>query len=54
MISITIKYKLKRSSKMPFAFLYPQDITAEGWGEGGGEKSCSLHHYDAMRTKIDM
>ena len=54
MISITIKYKVKRSSKMPFAFLYPQDITAEGWGEGGGVKSCSLHHYDAMRTKIDM
>ena len=51
MISITIKYKLKRSSKMPFAFLYPQDITVEGWG---GVKSCSLHHYDAMRTKIDM
>ena len=26
---------------------------AGGWWGGGGE-SCSLRHYDAMRTKIDI
>ena len=66
LISKTIKYKLDSSSKMQFAFFYTKDIqkifwktidfvknlemTQIAWGRG----SCSLCHYDAVRTKIDM
>ena len=51
---------------MQFAFLYPKDIYFFFWKTidsvenlemtqiAGGGGSCSLRHYDAMRTKIDM
>ena len=64
----TIKYKLGGSSKMwsiffpsktfktffrklsiLFKFLMTQQV-----GGGGGGWSCYLHHYHALRTKIDM
>ena len=66
LISKTIKYKLDSSSKMQFAFLYPKDIQKNFWKTidfvenlemtqiAGGGGSCSLRHYDTMRTKIDM
>ena len=66
LISKTIKYKLDSSSKKQFVFLYPKYIQKVFWktidfvknlemtqtAEGGG--SCSLRHYFAMHTKIDM
>ena len=66
LISETVKHKFDSSSKMQFAFFYPKDIQKVFWktidfvenmemtqiaGDGG---SCSLHHYDALHTKIDM
>ena len=67
-VSKTIKYKLESSSKMHFAFFSPKDIQKFFWKtinfvknlemaqieKGEGERSCSLHLYDAMRTKINM
>ena len=66
LISKIIEYKLHSSSKTLFAFLYPKEIQKFFWKtitftknvemtqRAGGEESCSLHHYDVMRTKIDM
>ena len=52
---------------MQFAFSYPKDIHIVFWKAidfvenlemtqiaGRRRGSCSLRHYDAMRTKIDM
>ena len=65
MVSKIIKYKLDSSSKMQFVFS-PKTFKKIFWKTidflknlemtqttGGGE-SCSLHHYDAVRTKINM
>ena len=67
LICKTIKYKLDSSSKMQFVFFYPKDIQTFFWktinfvenlgmtrSRGRGGSSCSLRHYDAMGTKIDM
>ena len=60
-ISKTIKYKLDSSSNMPFGkgiqkyfwktivFVKNLEMT-----QIAVEGSCSLRHYDAMRTKIDI
>ena len=68
LISKTIKYKLNSSSKMQFVFFFYrkdiQKIVLENYwffrkcGNYANNREqwvmCSLRHYDAMRTKIDM
>ena len=66
LIGKTIKYKLDSSSIMQFSFFYSKDIGNFLWKTidlvenlemtqtAGGGGSCSLGHYHAMRTKIDM
>ena len=66
LISKTIKYKLDSSPKMQFAFYDPNDIQelfgnlsilSKIWKlrkQQGLGRSCSLRHYDAMPTKIDI
>ena len=65
LISKTINYKLDSSSKIQFAFFinffsrktidFVENLEwrrRQGVGRRGG--LCSLRHYDAMRTKIDL
>ena len=66
LISKTIKCKLDSSPKMQFAFFDPNDIQelfgnlsilSKIWKlrkQQGVGRSCSLRHYDAVRTKIDI
>ena len=63
-----IKYKINSSSEIQFVFFYPKYIQKfffeklsshrKSQNDANSSKargeSCSLRHYDAMRTKIDI
>ena len=68
LISKTVKCQLYSSSKMQIGFFYAKDIQIF-WGgtkgfyrkpgndannRGQGGQPCSLRHYDALHTKINM
>ena len=61
-----MKYKWDSASKKQSAFFYLKEVEKFFWKTidfienldmtqiAGGEGTCSLRHYDAMRNKIDM
>ena len=63
LISKTIKYKFSSSSKTQFTYFHSKNIQKVFWKSidfvenleiAGGRGSCSLRHYDAVRTTINM
>ena len=63
LISKTTKYKFSSSSKTQFTYFHSKNIQKVFWKSidfvenleiAGGRGSCSLRHYDAVRTAINM
>ena len=63
LISETTKYKFSSSSKTQFTYFHSKNIQKVFWKSidfvenleiAGGRGSCSLRHYDAVRTAINM